>query len=230
MTTGRKLSAPLLGIVAISALLTAAFHGQLHEEHPNDPMTFDCVDVSLRKSPEEFGCWTVARRRVQRFPDGPLFWHLRKFSRRAEADGAKRTADLVVLAEGQVWLMDFGPKNAAGLPGGRVADIGPLRLTPAASYEIMVSVAVMPPGGHSMVHTHPGPEAWYMLAGEQCLDTPAGASSAGAGRTMVVPPDTPMKLFATGSSIRRALVVVIHDATQPWMSPSNWTPPGECGQ
>jgi hypothetical protein len=31
-------------------------------------------------------------------------------------------------------------------------------------------------------HTHPGPEGWYVLAGEQCLETPAGANKAVAGR------------------------------------------------
>jgi quercetin dioxygenase-like cupin family protein len=80
-----------------------------------------------------------------------------------------------------------------------------------------------------MVHTHPGPEAWYVLAGAQCLDTPSGATKLGAGEGGVVPPDTPMRLNASGSSTRRALFIVIHDPSIPWTNPVDWTPTGACG-
>jgi hypothetical protein len=52
---------------------------------------------------------------------------------------------------------------------------------PAKSYAAVLSYAVMRPGDSSRVHTHPGPEGWYVLTGEQCLETPAGANKARAG-------------------------------------------------
>ena len=53
-----------------------------------------------------------------------------------------------------------------------------------------------------------------MIAGEQCLETPAGANRAGAGQTMTVPPNVPMELNVTGKTLRRAFALVIHDSTQ----------------
>ena len=37
----------------------------------------------------------------------------------------------------------------------------------------------MRPGDNSRVHTHPGPEGWFVLAGEQCLETPSGPTGLG---------------------------------------------------
>jgi quercetin dioxygenase-like cupin family protein len=99
----------------------------------------------------------------------------------------------------------------------------------AKSYSAVLSYAVMRPGDSSRVHTHPGPEGWYVLAGEQCLETPAGANKAGAGHTMAVPPNVPMELNVTGTTIRRAFALVIHDATQQRGVPSDWKPAGKCG-
>jgi hypothetical protein len=79
------------------------------------------------------------------------------------------------------------------------------------------------------VHTHPGPEGWYVLAGEQCLDTPAGANKAVAGQTMTVEPNVPMELNVTGTTLRRAFALVIHDSTQDRGIPSDWKPSGKCG-
>jgi quercetin dioxygenase-like cupin family protein len=87
----------------------------------------------------------------------------------------------------------------------------------------------MPPGTYTRVHIHPGPEAWYILSGEQCLETPAGPMRAQAGESMVALPTTPMRLTNSGSSVRRAFFIVIHDANQPWTIPTeDWKPTGAC--
>jgi hypothetical protein len=44
----------------------------------------------------------------------------------------------------------------------------------------------MRPADSSRVHTHPGPEARYVLAGEQCLEMQAGATTGRVGGTMTV--------------------------------------------
>jgi quercetin dioxygenase-like cupin family protein len=80
------------------------------------------------------------------------------------------------------------------------------------------------------VHTHPGPEGWYVLAGEQCLETPAGANRARAGGTATVLSNIPMELNVTGKTLRRAFALVIHDAAQPRGTPSDWKPSGACSQ
>jgi quercetin dioxygenase-like cupin family protein len=80
------------------------------------------------------------------------------------------------------------------------------------------------------VHTHPGPEGWYVLAGAQCLETPAGAHRARAGESMTVRANTPMELNVSGKTLRRAFALVIHDSAQARGKPSAWKPAGACGQ
>ncbi len=108
--------------------------------------------------------------------------------------------------------------------------VGPLLLPAAKSYTAVLSYAVMRPGDNSRVHTHPGPEGWYVLVGEQCLETPAGANRARAGGTMTVRSNTPMELNVTGTTLRRAFALVIHDSAQERGIPSDWKPSGACSQ
>jgi len=109
-----------------------------------------------------------------------------------------------------------------------VAVIGPLELPPVKTFDAVLSYAVMRPGDRSLVHTHPGPEGWYMLAGEQCLETQAGTKKAGAGQTMTVPPNVPMQLSIVGAALRKSLVLIIHDSTRAAIIPSDWKPTGAC--
>jgi quercetin dioxygenase-like cupin family protein len=90
------------------------------------------------------------------------------------------------------------------------------------------SYAVMRPGQGSVVHTHPGPEGWYMLAGEQCLETSVGVFRGKTGQTVVAPPNVPMELYIPGTEVRRSLVVVIHDGEKRRGEPSPWRPTGAC--
>jgi quercetin dioxygenase-like cupin family protein len=87
---------------------------------------------------------------------------------------------------------------------------------------------VIGPGDRSRVHTHSGPEAWYVLAGAQCLETPAGIHRGHAGGTMNAAPNGPMQLSVSGTGIARALTPVIHDSTQDFGTASDWKPPGAC--
>jgi len=46
---------------------------------------------------------------------------------------------------------------------------------------------------------------------------------------VIVPEGPPMHLTATGTETRRALVLILHDATQPATTPAtDWTPKGLC--
>ena len=103
---------------------------------------------------------------------------------------------------GECGSLNSGPET---LPRGEaIAVVGPLQLPAAKSYTAVLSYAVMRPGDKSRVHTHPGPEGWYVLAGEQCLETPAGPDRARSGGTMMVRPNIPMELNVTGTTLRRA--------------------------
>jgi len=89
--------------------------------------------------------------------------------------------------------------------------------------------AVFAPGMHTSVHRHSGAEAWYVLAGAQCLETPDRIIVARAGEGAVVPEGPPMALSGIGDDIRRSVVLVIHDSSEPWMTvTSDWAPQGRC--
>ena len=189
-----------------------------------------CDDVPSSEKRPDFGCFNVASEEGLRFPKRQVYWHIRTFANRAAADAAKSTTGIVVEEDGRVWLSEFGSRDLIVKGGQAVATVGPLQLPPAKSFSAVLSYAVMRPGDRSRVHTHPGPEGWYMIVGEQCLETPSGANRAKTGGTMTVPPNIPMQLNITGTEVRKSLVLVIHDSSQPRGTPSQWTPPGACRQ
>jgi quercetin dioxygenase-like cupin family protein len=188
-----------------------------------------CVDVPPGEQRPEFGCFNVGTVKELHFRQTAVYWHLYTFTTRKTAEAAKSATGIVVEEDGRVWLSEFGARNLTRRGGKAIAVVGPLQLPVAKSYSAVLSYAVMRPGDSSRVHTHPGPEGWYVLAGEQCLETPAGANRGGAGQTMTVPPNVPMELNVTGTTLRRAFALVIHDATQERGVPSDWKPSGKCG-
>ena len=189
-----------------------------------------CVDVLAGEKRPEFGCFNVGVVTGLHFSEASVYWHLRAFPSRKAAEAAKSATGIVVEEDGRAWLSEFGPRDMAPRGGEAIAVVGPLQLPAAKSYAAVLSFAVMRPGDSSRVHTHPGPEGWYVLAGEQCLETPAGANRSRAGGTMTVPPNIPMELNVTGTTLRRAFALVIHDSAQQRGIPSDWKPAGVCGQ
>src|SRR3954470_10974017 len=189
-----------------------------------------CVDVPPGEKRPEFGCFNVGTVTGLHFNQASVYWHLRAFPDRKAAEASKSATGIVVEEDGRVWLSEFGQRTQAPKGGDAVAVVGPLQLAPAKSYSAVLSYAVMRPGDSSRVHTHPGPEGWYVLTGRQCLDTPGGARRAGAGGTMTVSANTPMELNVGGTRLRRAFALVIHDAAQPRGTPSAWTPSGTCSR
>jgi quercetin dioxygenase-like cupin family protein len=210
--------------VLVSSLLTgsvvAAEHDHLTE--------VACVDVPAGERRPDFGCFNVGTVAGLHFSQPVVFWHLSTFGSRKAAEVAKSATGVVVEEDGRVWLSEFGPRDLVSHGGKAIAVIGPMQLPSAKSYTAVLSYAVMRPGDKSRVHTHAGPEGWYVLAGEQCLETPAGATRARAGGTMAVPPGIPMELNVPGKALRQAFALVIHDSNMDRGTQSEWTPSGAC--
>lgn len=223
------IGALILALPVVTAIVAQA-QGKGTANH--DHKQFQCLEDGLKS--KEFGCLLLAKMEVERFPTGELFWHLNKFPTRAAAEAAKKQTGMVIEAEGLFWLFSFGPKGNAPKQGELAASVGPLQLTSntlptARAYEIVAYLAVMPSNTYTRTHIHPGPEAWYILSGEQCLETPAGVMKAGTGESMFALPTVPMRLTNNGSSTRRALFVVIHDKNQPWsILTDGWKATGAC--
>jgi quercetin dioxygenase-like cupin family protein len=90
---------------------------------------------------------------------------------------------------------------------------------------------IVPAGEHTPVHTHAGAEAWYLVAGSECLETPEGVMVAHAGESAVVKEGIPMVLSSVGTEMRNAFALILHDSEQPWtmvMNRDGWKPVGRC--
>lgn len=225
---------PLVLKLVVLVWSLTAMTGELLAQSPHkighDHLTeVACVDTPPGEKRPEFGCFNVGTLKDLQFQQTAVYWHLYTFKNRKAAESARSATGIVVEEDGRVWLSEFGARDLASRGGKDVAIVGPMQLPVAKSYSIVLSYAVMRPGDSSRVHTHPGPEGWYVLAGKHCLETPAGANRSGAGQTMIVPPNIPMELNVTGTTVRRAFALVIHDATQQRGVPSDWKPSGKCG-
>jgi quercetin dioxygenase-like cupin family protein len=187
-----------------------------------------CRPISERTA--EVGCWITAHTVLGNLPKAPLFWHLDTFSTRPAAAAAKGPRGTVVESLGRVWLLTVDVAGWRPSGGERVAEIGPLPVSADAAYAAQYMEAVFTPGMTAPAHRHSGPEAWYTLTGETCLETPSGKMIGRAGGShVIVPGGPPMHLTATGSETRRALVLILHDSTQPPTTPEHdWKPQGLC--
>jgi len=221
----------LLMLVALEVLPIGKVQAQVSDTIGHQHLTeVACVDVPPGTKRPEFGCFNVGTVTGLQFSQTSVYWHLRAFPDRKSAEAAKSATGIVVEEDGRVWLSEFGARNSVPRGGESIAVVGPLQLPAAKSYAAVLSYAVMRPGDSSRVHTHPGPEGWYVLAGAQCLETPAGAIRARAGETMTAPANTPMELNVSGNTLRRAFALVIHDSAQARGTPSDWNPSGACSQ
>ena len=188
-----------------------------------------CLPVSERTS--EIGCWILASKPVGQLPRPTVFWHLDEFSTLALAEKAKESHGTVVQALGRIWLFTIADDGWRPKGGVRMAKIGPLKVDSGTKYDAQYMEAVMNPGMETRVHRHPGPEAWYTEGGETCLETPEGKQIGRKGVEVVVPAGQPMSLSVSGTEQRRSLVLVLHDASQPWMiMGSEWIPKGLCAR
>ena len=226
-----NLAVLVLSLTAVPTGATEALQAQAPDTTGDERLTeVACVDVPPGEKRPDFGCFNIGTVKGLHFRRSAVYWHLYAFGNRKVAEAARSATGLVVEEDGHVWLSEFGARHITARGGEAVAVIGPLQLPAANSYSAVLSYAIMRPGDSSRVHTHPGPEGWYVLAGEQCLETPAGVNRAGAGQAMTVPPNVPMELNVTGTVLRRAFALVIHDSSQERGAPSDWKPSGKCGR
>jgi quercetin dioxygenase-like cupin family protein len=177
------------------------------------------------------GCYVAANQPLGSLPGMPLFWHLYVFPSRAAADAAKAPRPSIVEAFGKIWLFSIAPRDWHASTGEQVAVVGPLAHAVDKSYTARYLEAIIPPGERTPVHTHAGPEAWYVVAGAQCLETPEGITVARAGESAVVREGLPMILSSVGTEMRNSFALVLHDSARPWtmvMQGDEWKPAGRC--
>jgi hypothetical protein len=190
-----------------------------------------CEPIAERAG-RELGCFITAREELGKLPrDSALYWHIDAFPSRAAADSAKARRSTVVLSLGRIWLFTIAERGWQPASGEPIAVVGPLPLVDADAFAAVYMEGVFKPGMHSVVHRHPGVEAWYTVEGEQCLETPEGKLEQRAGSPgVMVRGGLPMILTGTGTRVRRSLVLILQDAAKPRSRlATDWTPAGLCG-
>jgi quercetin dioxygenase-like cupin family protein len=188
-----------------------------------------CKPVSQRA--QEVGCWIMADDPVGQLKSSPVFWHLDAYSTRAAAQADRGPRGIIVESLGKVWLMTIEDEKWSSAHGNSIAEIGPLPIVVGERYSAQYMEAIFTPGMIAPAHTHSGPEAWYTLAGETCLETSNGRVQIGraGGPPVIVPSGLSMHLTATGTELRRALVLILHQSSMPPTTQvHNWTPKGLC--
>ena len=213
-------------LIALAAIVLSS--GALHAQTDGT-----CVPVAERAG-REFGCFITAREELGRLPASPaLYWHLDTYPTRAAAERARGKRSTVVESLGRTWLFTIAPRGwrpPRARRGVRVARIGPLPLVVADSFAAVYMEGVFQPGMNTMVHRHPGAEAWYTLEGAMCVETPDGKLVQRAKEPgLIVRGGLPMRLTGTGSGPRRSVVLILQDATKPRSTHApDWTPMDLC--
>jgi quercetin dioxygenase-like cupin family protein len=188
-----------------------------------------CVPVAERGD-SAFGCFVTAREELGALPAyPPLYWHLDAYPTAAAARSARGPRGTVVESLGRTWLFSIEPADYRPEGGRRVARVGSLPLTEAAAYAAVYMEGIFQPGMRSVVHRHPGVEAWFTLEGSMCLETPEGKLEQGAEEPgVLVAGGVPMVLTGTGTETRRSLVLILQDAQQPRSTPRPTGPRPAC--
>jgi hypothetical protein len=176
----------------------------------------------------------LVSKKVKQLPPGPLYWRVENFPTLAQAQSAigpdrwnpdtvsyEPATSLAAEVAGKAWLFTLGAKGGSTPGGTKVAEIGPLPAITAKEYLLRVNHGYGPPGAKTKVHSHPGSEAFYVVAGRLGQRTPKGVNHVEAGRTMNGnPADMPMEVFNSGTTELTALIMFVVDAGRPFSTPA----------
>lgn len=178
----------------------------------------------------------IVEMRIKQLPDGPLYWRVENFPALEQAKAAagqyrwnpdtvryEGSPSLAAEAAGKVWLFTLGAKGGATPGGSMVAEIGPVPPVSAPEYLLRVNQGSGPAGSQTPVHTHPGSEAFYVVAGRLGQRTSHGVSHADAGQTMNGhDAGMVMQVFNAGTADLTALIMFVVDATKPFSTPAKF--------
>ncbi len=165
----------------------------------------------------------LAERKVAELPAGPLYWRIENFTALAQAQAAAGPWALVAESAGKVWLFTLGASGGSSAGGTKVAEVGPLPKVVATQYLLRINEASGPPGSITPVHTHPGSEAFYVLAGETSSRSSHGVMRVGAGQAETGQgADMAMQVSSSGSMDLHSLVMFVVDAAKAFSSPAKF--------
>ena len=176
---------------------------------------------SMSFAQQRFVVQPVAEKKVTQLPPAPWYWRIENFPTLAQAQSAAGPTSLAAEVSGRVWLFTLGPAGGSTPGATKVAEIGPVPPINASEYLLRINHSFGPPGAKTPVHSHPGSETFYVLAGELSQKSPYGMSHVEAGQAMAGHgPDMPMEVSSSGTNDLDALVMFVVDATKPFSPPA----------
>jgi quercetin dioxygenase-like cupin family protein len=183
----------------------------------------------MSQKTSETGCWILAS-----LPLGVLneasYWTIEVFPTKELAERAKGPHGAVVESLGKIWLLTIGEKKMMDSAGTLVTQIGPIPVRAGQSYTAQFMEATLQPGMVSRTHLHSGTEVFYTESGETCLETPDGKQVGKKGMSIMVPEGVPMELTATGTEMRRGMMLILHDSSKPPTTVvDSWASKNLCG-
>jgi quercetin dioxygenase-like cupin family protein len=169
-------------------------------------------------SPErlgDLGCSIVEIKLLPTSLAKSLYWHIDLFDTGERTRAAVTPTSIALAAHGAWWLMSVESGTLDHHGGEHVAEVLLPALPEAEQYAMLVISAYVAPGLTSRIHTHPGVEGFYTVDGVQCLETEARADTMRKGTGLAVAGGIPMRVVAIGPDPRRALAVIVYDASKP---------------
>lgn len=172
----------------------------------------------------------LAHANLGRIREDALYWTLHTYPTLEAAQRDRGESGSVIKAYGKIWLFTVGPLSARPRNGEHVADIGPIAVTRETPYDAEFLRSTFSPGMSAPVHVHSGPEAFYAIKGDTCLETPDGVQiGRGPGNRLTVRAGPPMLLMALGRENRQGFALILHDPTlAPTTLVQTWKPKGLC--
>ena len=174
----------------------------------------------------------LGSQQLSSLPADKVFWHLDRFGSADAARKAVTATGIVVASYGTTWLFTLAEKAWRARGGKHVASVGPLPIAPATSYTADYLRSIFTPGMVAPLHVHSGPEAFFAVSGDTCLETPGGARTVrGPGTSLIIEAGPPMLLMAIGTRPRQGFALILHDAGRPATTLTQaWQPRGACAR
>jgi quercetin dioxygenase-like cupin family protein len=176
---------------------------------------------------DEAGCYLLAEMSIANAPS-ELYWHIVEFSALGDAqrEAQRHQWSRTVSAHGKVWLLAMVPRTEQVSGGTPTAVVGPMAVPPGGAASVRFLTSNFSPGMRTRVHAHPGSEGFYVIDGEQCVETPTVRHRIKAGRSYIMTGGLHMQASAKG---RKSLVALVLKSDLPWSVPqSGWVPSHFC--
>lgn len=217
-------SSPTLSVPTPTAEAPVAYHGK---HSPRSVVPGACSEPASANAGRP-GCYMAAEITIES-PPASIYWNVYSFPSAAAAAAGARAHDWSVTTQshGLYWAHVLAPQEVRLEGGRRRAVVGPMALTAGRPIRARFIESFFLPGMRTSVHSHPGPEGFYVLDGAQCMDMPSGARQLRTGETMIVPARSIH--FQSAPIGRRNVAVVFYPPDEPWMKmETGWKPSEHC--